>query len=139
MEIQKAVTKEDFIKCWHVFQELRPCLDQDRYLTLTLYMIDEHYRLIYVEIDGKAISVCGYRVVTILQHGRSIYIDELYTLSEARGKGYATALLKNVIQFAKSEEINCIHLSLEYKSSDAHKFYLNHKFKLAGHTLTREL
>src|SRR5215212_6512007 len=100
MEIKEACTKEDFLKCWEVVHELRPHLTEDRYLTLMLYMLDEGYKLIYIEEDGKAVAFCGYRPVTMLHRGRSIHIDDLCTLPQARGKGYAGVLLKHVIREA---------------------------------------
>ncbi|HEV7621964.1 MAG TPA: GNAT family N-acetyltransferase [Flavisolibacter sp.] len=139
MEIQKAITKEDFIKCWDVVKELRPHLDVDSYLTFMLYMLDEHYKAIFIEIDGKAVSYCGYRVITMLDRGRSMYIDDLATLPEARGKGYATALLKHVIRQAKSEDLKSIQLDSGYHHFIAHKLYLNEGFKISAHHFTLEL
>lgn len=66
MEIRQAIEKEDFLKCWEVVHELRPHLDPDRYLTLMLYMLDESYKMIYIEEEGKAVSFCGYRMITML-------------------------------------------------------------------------
>ena len=56
MKIKQAKEKDDFLKCWGVVHELRPHLDQERYLTLILYMIDEGYKMIYIEESGKAVS-----------------------------------------------------------------------------------
>ena len=128
-----ATTKEDFIRCWDVVHELRPELNLDRYLTLILYMLDEHYKMIYIEQNGKVVSFCGYRYVTMLHRGRSIYIDDLCSLPEARGKGHATAMLKHIVEQAKSEELDSIHLDSGHQRFDAHRLYLNHGFKITSH------
>jgi ribosomal protein S18 acetylase RimI-like enzyme len=133
MEINLATTKEDFLKCWDVVHELRPHLDQDRYLTLMLYMIDEGYKMIYIEVDGRAVSFCGYRPTTMLHRGRSIYIDDLCTLAEARGAGHATALLKYIFEEAKSEELESVHLDSGHQRFSAHKLYLNQGFRITSH------
>lgn len=139
MKIKQAKEKEDFLKCWEVVHELRPNLDQERYLTLILYMIDEGYKLIYIEENDKGVSFCGYRIVTMLHRGRSIYIDDLCTLPEARGKGYARALLNHVLKEAKKEELESIHLDSGHHRHAAHRLYLNFGFNITSHHLAMEL
>ena len=139
MEIKQAKEKEDFLKCWEVVHHLRPHLDQDRYLVLMLYMIDEGYKLIYIEEDGKAVSFCGYRLITMLHRGRSLYVDDLCTLPEARGKGYAKALLNCVINNARKEELQTIHLDSGHQWHNAHRLYLNVGFKITSHHFAMDL
>ncbi|MFL5741363.1 MAG: GNAT family N-acetyltransferase [Flavisolibacter sp.] len=139
MEIKEATEKEDFLKCWEVVQELRPHLNQDRYLTLMLYMLDEGYKMIFIEEDGRGVSFCGYRHTTMLHRGRSIYIDDLCTLPEARGRGFARALLEHVIQEAKTEEFQSVHLDSGHQRFDAHRFYLNTGFQITAHHFGLEM
>jgi ribosomal protein S18 acetylase RimI-like enzyme len=139
MEIKQAKEKEDFLKCWEVVLELRPHLDQEQYLTLILYMIDEGYKLIYIEENGRGVSFCGYRITTMLHRGRSIYIDDLCTLPEARGQGHAKALLEYVYEEAKKEELQSIHLDSGHHRHDAHRLYLNSGFKITSHHFAMDL
>jgi GNAT superfamily N-acetyltransferase len=139
MEIKQAKEKEDFLKCWEVVHDLRPHLDRDRYLTLMLYMIDEGYKLIYVEEDGKAVSFCGYRLTTMLHRGRSIYIDDLATLKEASRKGYARALLNWVLNVARENELQSIHLDSGHHRHDAHRLYLNFGFNITSHHFAMDI
>jgi GNAT superfamily N-acetyltransferase len=133
MEIKQAVDKEDYLKCWEVVRELRPHLNQEEYLTLMLYMIDEGYKMIYIEEGGKGLSFCGYRHVTMLHRGRSIYIDDLCTLPVARGKGHAAMLLQYVMDEAKKEEMQSIHLDSGHQRHTAHRLYLNQGFIITSH------
>jgi ribosomal protein S18 acetylase RimI-like enzyme len=139
MEIKQATEKDDYLKCWEVVHELRPHLDQEQYLTLILYMIDEGYKMIYIEENGKGVSFCGYRVTTMLHRGRSIYIDDLCTLPEARGQGHAKALLDYVLEEARTEELQSIHLDSGHHRHDAHRLYLNFGFKITSHHFVIEM
>ena len=139
MEIKEATTKEDFLNCWDVVRELRPHLDLDQYLTLMLYMLDEGYKMIFIQEEGKCVSICGYRKTTMLHRGRSIYIDDLCTLAAARGKGHAKALIEYVINEAKKDELKSIHLDSGHHRHDAHRLYLNTKFKITSHHFAREV
>ncbi|MGZ3845301.1 MAG: GNAT family N-acetyltransferase [Flavisolibacter sp.] len=139
MEIKQAKEKEDFLKCWEVVHELRPHLDRDRYLTLILYMIDEGYKLLYIEEDGKAVSFCGFRIVTMLHRGRSIYVDDLCTLKQAARNGHAKALLNHVLNYAREHELESIHLDSGHHRFNAHRLYLNFGFKITSHHFSMDL
>lgn len=139
MEIKQAKEKEDFLKCWEVVHELRPHLDQEQYLALILNMIDEGYKMIYIEENGQGVSFCGYRVTTMLHRGRSIYIDDLCTLPGARGKGHGKALLDYVLEEAKAEKLQSVHLDSGHHRHDAHRLYLNSGFRITSHHFTVEL
>jgi ribosomal protein S18 acetylase RimI-like enzyme len=139
MKIRQAKEKEDYLKCWEVVHELRPHLDQEQYLTLILYMIDEGYKMVYIEENEKAVSFCGYRVTTMLHRGRSIYIDDLCTLPEARGNGHAKVLLDYVLKEASKGELQSIHLDSGHHRHDAHRLYLNFGFKITSHHFAMEL
>ena len=133
-----ATSKEDFLRCWEVVHELRPHLNQDQYLTLMLYMIDEGYKMIYIQETGRAVSFCGYRITTMLHRGRSIYIDDLCTLPQARGKGHGRALLDHVLSEARHHEFMSVHLDSGHHRYDAHKLYLNTGFRITSHHFSLE-
>ena len=133
MEIQEANKKEDFIKCWDVVHELRPHLDLEQYLGLMLHMMDEGYKMIFIEEKGRGVSFCGYRNVTMLHRGHSIYIDDLCTLPLTRGKGHAGVLLNHVLNEARQMGLQSVHLDSGHHRHEAHRFYLNHGFKITSH------
>jgi GNAT superfamily N-acetyltransferase len=139
MKIQFAQTKEDYLKCLEAMQALRPHLTAESFLDLTEKMKAENYSLIYIEENQKAMAVCGFRYVTNLFEGKHIYIDDLSTLPEARGKGYAGALFDFVVENAKSEGLPAIHLDSGYQRHDAHRLYLNKKMKIVFHHFRLEL
>jgi ribosomal protein S18 acetylase RimI-like enzyme len=139
MEIKEATTKEDFLACWDVVRELRPHLNLDQYLTLMLYMLDEGYKMIYIREGGRSVSICGYRKTTMLHRGRSIYIDDLCTLPDARGKGHGKALLDYVMKEAARDELSSIHLDSGHQRFDAHRLYLNTGFKITSHHFSKNV
>lgn len=139
MQIQTAQTKEDFLKCFDVMQALRPHLTPELLLELLPTMQSENYSLIFIEENGKAISACGFRYLTTLFDGRYIYIDDLSTLAEARGKGYAGALFDYVVEKAKTENLSAVHLDSGHHRYDAHRLYLNKKMKIVYHHFRLEL
>jgi GNAT superfamily N-acetyltransferase len=102
-------------------------------------MKNEKYNLIYVQDNSKPVSALGYRYVTTLYNGPIIYIDDLVTLVEARGKGYAGILFNYVVEIAKKENIETIHLDSNHARYDAHRLYLNKKMKILAHHFRLEV
>lgn len=139
MEIKTAQTQEDFLKCLEVMQALRPHLTAESFIDLVNKMKEESYTLIYIEDGDKAVSACGFRYLTTLFEGRYIYIDDLSTLPEARGKGHAGALFDYVVEKAKSEGLQAVHLDSGHHRYDAHRLYLNKKMKIVYHHFRLEL
>ena len=133
MEIKQAKEKQDFLKCWDVVHELRPHLDQEQYITLMLHMLDEGYKMIFVEEDNTAVAFCGYRKMTMLFSGPGIYIDDLCTLESHRGKGYARALLDQVYLEAKHQNLKTVQLDSGHHRFGAHRLYLNYGFRIVAH------
>lgn len=139
MQIKTAQTKEDYLKCFDVMQALRPHLTVDYFLELTSKMKEENYTLLFIEENGKALSACGFRYLTTLFDGRYIYIDDLSTLPEARGKGHAGQLFDSVVEKAKSEDLKAVHLDSGHQRFDAHRLYLNKGMKIVYHHFRLEL
>ena len=118
------------MECWPVVSELRPDLDQEQYIVLILYMLDENYRMLYIREGDQVVAICGYRITTMLHRGRGLYIDDLATLTSARGKGFASALLRHLACEAAHDELHSIHLDSGPHRHQAHRLYLNHGYQI---------
>lgn len=139
MQIQIAKTNTDFLKCFEAVKALRPHLTEEKFLDLIPTMTDESYSMIFIEENGKAASICGFRYLTTLFEGTFIYIDDLSTLPEARGKGFGGALFDYVVEKAKSEGLPAVHLDSGHQRFDAHRLYLNKGMKIVYHHFRLEL
>lgn len=133
MEIKIAKSKEDIIKCWDVINVLRPHLVKEKFVATIQEMIDEGYKLAFIEEGGRAASAVGYRYLQYLYIGKHFYIDDLVTLESARGKGYAGALLDYVIAEAKKNGYEAVTLDSGHQRHTAHRLYLNKGFVISAH------
>jgi GNAT superfamily N-acetyltransferase len=110
MKIKIATTEEDILKCWDVIFVLRPHLVKEEFVSTVKEMFTEGYQLAYIEENGKAASAVGFRYLQYLYNGKHIYIDDLVSLPESRGKGYAGMLLNYVADIAKEKGYKCVTL-----------------------------
>ncbi|MFN8356504.1 MAG: GNAT family N-acetyltransferase [Spirosomataceae bacterium] len=138
-EVKLAKTVEDIQKCWEALLALRPHLQADTYVALVQSMMQEGYELAYIEADGKAQAAVGFRYLQFLFNGKHIYIDDLSTLPDSRGKGYGSALLDFVVELARSKGYKKVTLDSGYQRNDAHRLYLNKGFILASHHFSKQI
>ncbi len=95
------------------------------------------YRLLGIFEEGKnnAVAVCGFREETNLVSGRHIHIDEVVTIPQSRGRGYAARLLAEVHRIATEAGIGQIHIDSNVGSerAQAHRVYFQHGFQITAH------
>lgn len=139
MKIQIAHSVNDIAKCWKVLSFLRPNLAKEKFSDLIRTMIDEGYQLVFIEEDNHAVAAAGFRYLQNLYVGKHFYIDDLATLPEYRGKGYAGQLLDHITMEASRLGYAAVTLDSGYQRHDAHRFYLNRGFQLNCHHFLKQL
>ena len=143
MAIRIARTEADLRQCLPALLALRPHLDETTALAmLQEQQAHEQFQVAFVDAgDDPAPAVITYRRLTLLFSGKTIYIDDLSTLPDGRGKGYAGALLDFVIDQAR--QLNCQTVSLDSghgaNRTDAHRLYLNKRFLISSHHFSMTL
>jgi GNAT superfamily N-acetyltransferase len=134
MNILFAETTEQLKKCYPALKELRPHLhDEATYLALMQQMLKEGVKVLMVEDNGIVPSVACFRVNLYLHRGKNLYIDDLSTLPECRGKGYAGKLLDHVKEYAISIGCDTMDLDSGHHRNTAHRLYLNKGFIISSH------
>jgi GNAT superfamily N-acetyltransferase len=142
MEIKLVKSKGDIIFCKDVILNFRQNLSGDTYVDQIMQMIEkEGFKLLYIpnNYNTRAAAFTGYRTFQMLRTGKMIYIDDLFTLPEYRGNGYAGALLDYVNQEAVAEGIQSVHLDSGYMLHDAHRLYLNKGYILACNHFAKKI
>ncbi len=139
MKIQLAQSAEDLAKCTRAMLELRPHIAAETFVPLVQDMMKEGYQLAFIEENGEAAAVIGFRYLQFLFCGKHFYIDDLSTLPEARGKGYGGMLLDYVAERARTEGFTVITLDSGHHRHTAHRLYLNKGFFISSHHFTKKL
>jgi len=121
----KIAASEDIEKIIPAFKELRPHRTEDDLRILFPILFNEGYKVAFIGNEELAYSVIGFRILTFLWSGKTLYVDDLSTLSGFKKNGYAGQLFQWTKQYAK--ENNCDHFSLNsgFQRRDAYRFYLN--------------
>ena len=124
MEIKQA-TPSEIGKLLPALRELRPNRTGPEMLEMIPQLFDEGFNLIYVGDDSVAFAVAGFRTLNFLFSGKTLYLDDLVTHPDHRGKGYAGQLLDWLKNYARENDYEHFSLDSGFIRKDAHRLYLN--------------
>jgi GNAT superfamily N-acetyltransferase len=103
----------------------------------------EGYRLAasFDEGDEEASAVAGFRILHLLAWGRILYVDDLSSLPERRGRGHAGGLMRWLL--AEARRLGCAQLHLDSGVGpdrwDAHRLYLGQRMRISAHHFSIEV
>jgi GNAT superfamily N-acetyltransferase len=99
------------------------------------------YRVIgsFEEDEADASAAAGFRVLEMLAWGRALYVDDLVTLPDRRGRGHADALFAWLGEETRRLGCDQLHLDsgLDPNRADAHRFYFRHGLRIASFHFAR--
>ena len=99
------------------------------------------YRLVGAFEDDRVVGVAGFRLIENLAWGRSLYVDDLSTLPQARRRGHAARLLEWCAEEAARLGCDELHLDsgLGPERSDAHRLYFNQGLRITAFHFARRV
>lgn len=101
------------------------------------------YRLagVFENDPETAVSVIGFRESWSTAWAHHLYIDDLSTVADARGRGHADALMRWAI--AEAGRLNCeaVHLDsgVGADRAAAHRLYMRHHLGITAHHFTHAI
>jgi GNAT superfamily N-acetyltransferase len=101
------------------------------------------YRVVAAFEDGEreAAAAAGFRISENLAWGRHLYVDDLVTRADRRGRGHGAALMRWLE--AEARRAGCAELHLDSGTgpdrADAHRLYFNQRLRISSHHFSREL
>ncbi len=139
MHVTNATSDEQIARCFPAMLQLRPHLDREGFLDQVRRQITNHdYRLVYIEDNAEVTAVAGYRFAEYLAWGRILYVDDLITHEEYRGRGFGSFLMDWLIDEAQKAGCAEFHLDSGVQRFDAHRLYLSKRMNIRSHHFSRE-
>lgn len=139
IEIFIASTDEEIERCFPAFQALRPHLEESNFLMQVRRQQAQSYQILALQQDGIVKSAAGFRFAEFLAWGKVLYIDDLTTLQGETSQGFAGSLLNWLINHAKSNQCQGLHLDTGYGRHAAHRLYLRKGLQFNCHHLALDL
>jgi len=139
MSVILANTRKEFLRCYPVMAELRPHLTESEFLRRVEAQAQENYNIAFVEHEGRAVCVAGFRLMHSLAWGRFLYVDDLVTHELERSKGFGQELMAWLVQHAREAGCDQFHLDSGVQRFDAHRFYLASGMDITCHHFALKL
>jgi GNAT superfamily N-acetyltransferase len=83
--------------------------------------------------------VAGFRFLHTLAWGHVLYVDDLVTRSDARGRGHGRRLMEWLEAEARAHGCDQLHLDSGHQRHDAHRLYLNSGMHISSHHFSKSL
>ncbi|TKR30387.1 GNAT family N-acetyltransferase [Luteimonas gilva] len=129
-EIRPLTTAAELRTIWPVAQQLRPHLDEDRFVEQALRQAQGTFRATGLYDGGAARAYAGWRVHENLAYGLHLYVDDLVTDQTVRSRGYGKALLDWLKDEARRQGCAKLQLDSGTHRKDAHAFYLREGLRI---------
>jgi GNAT superfamily N-acetyltransferase len=132
--VSVADTPQLVARCHAVMRELRPLFkDEKQFIATVMEQFQGGYHLAFVEHEGLARSVAGYRFTKSLSWGHHMYVDDLVTREADRGTGFGSQLFDWLVAKARAADCVSFHLDSGVQRFGAHRFYLHKGMDIIAH------
>ncbi len=118
-----ARSEAEIRACYRVMSQLRTHLGPDEFLDRVRRQESEGYRLAFIEMDGRPVTVAGYRFLHQLVVGKVLYVDDLVTDETLRSTGLGSRMLRWLLKEARREGCQNLELDSATHRKDTHRFY----------------
>ena len=101
------------------------------------------YRLAgaFESVGEPAVAVVGFRESWSASWGHNVYVDDLFTVPDARGSGHADRLMRWVKDEAHRLGCEVVHLDsgVNLDRAPAHRLYMRHRMAITAHHFSVEV
>ncbi|MEH2078984.1 MAG: GNAT family N-acetyltransferase [Nostoc sp.] len=139
MSIQLAESDFQILECFPVISQLRPHLEQAKFVKQVRYQMKEGYQLAFLEVEKQAVAVAGFRISNCLASGKFLYIDDLVVDELQRSHSYGQQLFQWLIEYARNHDCKYLSLDSGVQRFAAHRFYLMQRMSITSHHFSMEL
>lgn len=97
----------------------------------------DNYRLA-AALEGEEIRcVAGYRLQELLAYGKVLYVDDLITDETARSRDFGKRMLDWLVEEARKNDCEKLHLDSGVQRYDAHRFYMREGMKISSYHFSK--
>jgi len=130
--VQLAESPAQIARCFPVLQQLRPALVAAEFVDRIKAQQAEGYHLAFLEHEGTAVAVTGFRVQGMLATGRTLYVDDLVTDAAYRSQGHGATLLTWLLAYAREAGCQSFSLDSGTQRQAAHAFYFREGMRITS-------
>lgn len=139
MLIQLAESDTQILECFPTLSQLRPHLEQDKFLAQFHRQKRNGYQLAFIKVDDRVVAVAGFHISESFAWGQSLYIYDLVVDETMRSQKYGQHIFSWLVEYAKLHHCEQLHLDSGVQRFDAHRFYFQQRMKINSHHFSLDL
>ena len=133
MQILLVQSDAEIDRCFPAMAQLRPELPHETFVERVRRQMLDGYQMAYIAVDGTVIVVAGFRLGESLPWGRHVYVDDLVTDANHRSAGHGQRMFDWLVDYARRNGCESLHLESGVQRFDAHRFYLRNRMRITSH------
>jgi GNAT superfamily N-acetyltransferase len=133
MSIQLATSDNQIAQCFEVLNQLRPHLQRSEFLAQVKRQQQSGYQLAFLQQDNQVVAVAGFNIGECLAWSKFMYVHDLVVAETMRSQGFGQQLSAWLIELAKFQGCQQLHLDSGVQRHDAHRFYLQQRMNITSH------
>jgi GNAT superfamily N-acetyltransferase len=132
--LRRAESDADILRCFPLFQQLRPHLREAELVERVRRQQRLHgYELVFLTAGERPVALAGFRMAEFLAWGRVLYVDDLVTADVARGQGHGGRLMDWLIDETRRRGCQELHLDSGVHRFSAHRLYHSRRLEISCH------
>ena len=137
-EVRLATSIAEIQRCLPAILQLRPHLQANSFVRQVQEQKSTGYQLAYLQANN-IVGVAGFNLAQNLAWGKHLYVADLVIDANRRSQGYGEILFSWLVEYAKSNNCQQLHLDSGVHRFDAHRFYLRQKMNISSHHFSLKL
>lgn len=137
--IREIYEETAFFANFRLLNQLYTDITEQQYQQRIKEMLPLGYRQVVIEKEGQIVALCGFHRASHLSSGPYLYVDDLVTEENARGKAYGKGLLAWLLEEARRLGCGYIFLDAFVENKPAHRLYLREGFDIAAFHFIKKL
>jgi GNAT superfamily N-acetyltransferase len=133
VDVKWAASESELLACYPVMSQLRTHLNRQAFVDQLKRQLSAGYQLVCLQRDGEVLAVAGFRITENLAWGKHLFVEDLVADKQQRSSGYGGILFDWLLQHAKENSCQQLHLDSGVQRFDAHRFYLNKRMNISSH------
>ena len=137
-EVRLATSIAEIQRCLPAILQLRPHLQANSFVRQVQEQKSTGYQLAYLQANN-IVGVAGFNLAQNLAWGKHLYVADLVIDANRRSQGYGEILFSWLVEYAKSNNCQQLHLDSGVQRFNAHRFYLRQKMNISSHHFSLKL
>ena len=136
MEIHELTSEDERWQAVPLIRQLFTDADPQKVLEWTG---EDDYHLLGGFVDGELVGVAGVLLRHILHHARHAWLYDLVVNEPQRGRGYGSALVEHVEEWATEKDCEYVALASPAAKEEVHEYYESLDYEKWGYVIEKEL